>query len=397
MERLFLRFIYFIVPSITIKHSSNMKIRYYLFFTLLFPFTISFAQYNHNISDLKPGFNSQEADDLLKLNFSFLDTTANNQFIDYIPDYTFIYRSPSIGLDNKWDLWLRKYSTAVILLRGTTADPKSLLADFYCALIPAQGEIILPGKDTVKYFLAEDKRAAVHAGFLIGFSYLSRDIQPKLDSLYKKGYHKFLIAGHSQGGSLCYYVSAWLHYLQKNSTYPLLQIKTYASAPPKMGNMYYAYDYDNLTRSEWAFSVVNSADPVPEVPFTTQQIEVDVNEPNPFIELYKKMNGLPLLQRIALKRAFNKMRKGATKSSKAYQKYLGGYSLKFMQKMLPGIEMPDVINSTYFVRPGVQIVLKTNEAYYKFFENNDGPYYHHGIKPYRFLLREYYTGLTPLE
>jgi len=357
----------------------------------------SFSHGQENGRGLQPVFNAKECDELLQLNLAFLDTSKTNAFKDFLAGYRFIYRSPTLGLDNMWDLWMREDSVVVISIRGTTADPKSILADFYCAMLPSNGEVVLPVKDTVRYLLASDNRAAVQAGFLVGFAYMSNDIRPKLDSLYRLGYHQYLVTGHSQGGSLCYYVSSWLHHLKAQAVYPMLTVKTYASAPTKMCNMYFAYDYDNLTRSKWTYNIINAADPIPEVPFTTQQIETDINQPNPFMSLYKKLNDLPWLKRIFLKHAFNKMRRGAEKSSKAYQKYLGGYSEKILKQMLPGLELPKTLNTTYFFRPGVSIVLSTNDRYYQRFDHdNDGPYYHHGIVPYRFLLREYYDGLPPL-
>ncbi|MFT3751253.1 MAG: hypothetical protein QM768_23280 [Agriterribacter sp.] len=346
---------------------------------------------------LKPGFNAKECDEMLQLNFAFLDTTKNNRFENFAHGFRFLYRSEQIGLDNQWDLWMRDDSVVTIVLRGTTANPKSILADFYAAMFSAQSSITIPEKDTITYKLANDPKAAVHAGFLTAFAFLSRDMQPKIDSLYKIGYHNFLVTGHSQGGSLCYFVSSWLLHLKAADVYPGIVVKTYASAPTKVGNMYFAYDYDNLTRSEWTFSIINSADAVPELPFTVQQVEGDINEPNPIMALYKRIDALPFFKRIILKCAFNKMRNGAKKSSKAYQKYLGGYSEKFIKDMLPGLELPKAVNTTYFIRPGVPIILVPNNSYYKRFEVNDGPYYHHGILPYRFLLREYYEGLPEIK
>lgn len=264
---------------------------------------------------------------------------------------------------------------------------------------PAEGHIVLAPGDTLDYQLATHPRAAVHTGFLIGFGYLAKDMLPKLDSLYATGYRNYLVAGHSQGGALSYYISAWLNYLARRGDYPGLRIKTYASAPPKMGNMYFAYDYDNAMRSEWAFSIVNTSDPVPEMPFTTQQVDVDMTEPNPILRLMKRFDDLPFFQRLVLKRAFNKMRRGAAKSSRAYQKYLGGYTAKFIQDMTPGLVIPDTVNTTYFVRPGVPITLMTDNAYVDYFQDlaKEGPYYHHNPTTYRYLLRQYYTGLAELK
>lgn len=338
-----------------------------------------------------PGFNPRECLDLLRLNQSFGDSVGLTRFADYQPGYTFLYRSPALGLDNVWDLWLRSDSTVVILLRGTTADGKSLFANFYCAMVPAQGQVILHKADTLRYQLASHPRAAVHAGWLLGFTFLAKDIAPKLDSLYNRGYHRYVVAGHSQGGALCYYVSAWLWQLQKQARYAALQVKTYASAPPKMGNMYFAYDYDQLTRGNWSFSIVNADDAVPEMPPTIQQLESDMNQPNPLLDLAKLFKKLPFFKRLVLNHAFTKMRKGAIKSSNAYQTYLGKYAGRLLRQAAPDLHLPPSVNSTYFVRPGNPIALLPDQAYYDRFEPiKDGPYYHHGLKPYEFLVRQSY-------
>lgn len=344
----------------------------------------------------QPGFNARECDDLLNLNHTFLDTT-NNRFINYLPGYTFIYRSPNMGLDNAWDLWIRNDSTVIFLLRGTVANAESVLADFFCAMLPAQGKLIMAPNDTLNYQLAADNRAAVHAGFLIGFGFLSKDILPKLDSLYKNGYYNYLVSGHSQGAALSYYISAWMLYLKKNGIYPFLNIKTYASAPPKTGNMYFAYDYDNITRAEWTYSVINTADPIPEMPFTTQQPDVDMNSPNPIFDLKKKIDSMSLAKRIVLNHAFNRMRETARHSSETYQEYLGGYSMKYVRKLLPQVVIPETVNTTYFVTPGVHIVLSADDNYHRYIDSvQNFPYYDHTIAAYRYLLREYYEGLDKL-
>lgn len=342
---------------------------------------------------LKPGFDSKECDESYLLNAAFMDTSANNRFPDFLKGYTFLYRSPAIGLDNVYDLWLREDSTVIITLRGTTADAKSIMADFYCAMFPAKGTIILAkDKAPFSYKLATDPKAAVHGGFLISFAFIAQDLQPRLTELYQKGYRKFMFCGHSQGGALCYYLSAWLMQLRKDKVYPGIQVKTYASASPKMGNIYFVYDYDNAMHGEWSYSIVNTADPVPEVPLTTQQLEIDMNTPNPLINLAKRFDDMSFFKRIVLKHAYNSMRKKARKSSEAYQKYLGGYAGKIIKSMQPGMELPEPVKTTYFLRPGVPITLLENEAYRDHFKSAPN-YFHHGFDAYRYLLRQYYEGL----
>lgn len=362
-----------------------------LSFTLLSAFA---ARSYSRTFKFEPGFDATECEDILRLNFAFSDTAGSQHFTGCPDGYTMYTRTPAVGLDNMADIWLRSDSTVVLMLRGTTARMESILEDFYCAMLPAAGRLQLDKTRTFDYRLADDPRAAVHAGFLIGFAYLADHVRAQLDTLYHKGYRKFIVGGHSQGGALCYYFSAWLLQLKQAGTYPGILIKTYASAAPKMGNMYFAYDYDNTTRSQWSFSIVNTYDPIPEMPFTTQQVVMDMNEPNPILNLMKRFDDLPFFKRIVLKNAFGKMKNRAEKSSEAYQKYLGRHVGDFIHRSLPDLQLPAPVATTYFVRPGVPIILSANRDYLEHYKNAP-TYYHHGLDPYRFLLRAYYEGLPP--
>lgn len=347
-------------------------------------------------SSLAPGFNAKECDDMMVLNATS-DTINSYRSHATLPQYKLLYHSASMGLDNAWNLWVKSDSTLIISLRGTMPTSKSIISDFYCAMFPATGQITLHNQKVFDYNLATESKAAVHGGFLIGFAYLATDIQPKLDSLYKRGYQRYIVTGHSQGGALCFYVSSWLSKLKEDGQYPSLTVKTYASAAPKVGNMFFVNNFDNINKADWAFSVINSADVIPESPLTTQQFEEDMNSPNPFLSLYDKFDKLPLIKRWVLKSAFNKMKKSAIKSSKAYQKYLGEYPEKIIEKMLPGIKLPKAVNTTYFLRPGVNIALQVNERYNEFLKKPNSNLSNHSMPSYQFLLREYYTGLGKLE
>jgi hypothetical protein len=331
------------------------------------------------------GIDLSVADDMFSVNSIFFDSVKT---IDR-SSYQLLYKSQSMGMDNAWALSLKDDSTVIIALRGTTADTKSLLADFYCAMIPAKGSITLDGKGTLEYKLAEDPRAAVHAGFLLGFAYLSKDMLPRIDSLYQSGYRNYIVAGHSQGGALCYYVSAWLLYKVRSGHFKDMSVKTYASASPKVGNMYFAYDYDHLTRNNPTYSIVNALDIVPEMPFTTQQLEEDMNHPNPFIN--PRFKNLPGLQRWFLKRALKRMRKAAVKSARMYQRYLGGYTSSVTAKLLPGTELPSPVKSVYYVRPGIPVSLVPDDSFFKEFEKqlSVSSYFNHDFSAYRFLLKKY--------
>ncbi|HPN72156.1 MAG TPA: hypothetical protein PLZ32_21680, partial [Saprospiraceae bacterium] len=76
---------------------------------------------------------------------------------------------------------------------------------------------------------------------------------PKIDSLYKTGTKEFLIMGHSQGGAIAYLMTSYLYNLQQLGQLPIdIKFKTYCSAAPKPGNLYYAYEYEAMTQGGWA-------------------------------------------------------------------------------------------------------------------------------------------------
>src|SRR5579872_1437129 len=126
---------------------------------------------------LKPGFDKSECLTMLEISARFGDTAYGQKFPE--PEgYKMIYRSPVVGMENLWELWLNDKQMAVISLRGTTQDPVSWLEDFYAAMVPAKGELHLSDSFDFKYELATNPRAAVHIGWLIGTGFLSRDIVP---------------------------------------------------------------------------------------------------------------------------------------------------------------------------------------------------------------------------
>jgi len=232
--------------------------------------------------NLKPYFDKEEYKELLYISAK---TNTPDSVVFKIPapeHHKRIYRSDVIGLDNRWDLWINDNNpVAVISIRGTTGNAVSSLANLYAAMVPAKGELILSKTDTFKYNLAPDNQAAVHVGWLLSMALLSEDIVPHIDSLYDSGIKDFVLMGHSQGGAINYLLTAYLYSLQKQKVLPGdIRFKTYCSAAPKPGNLFFAYYYESITKS-WAFNVVNSADWVPETPISIQTL-ADFNETNLF-------------------------------------------------------------------------------------------------------------------
>ena len=82
---------------------------HFYFILLIFCASTSFSQ-----ATLKSGFDAQEFLDVLHLEWAHQDTSK------YAPsklpaNYKRVYRSPSVGLNNKFDFWLSDDSIGVIL------------------------------------------------------------------------------------------------------------------------------------------------------------------------------------------------------------------------------------------------------------------------------------------
>ena len=340
---------------------------------------------------LKPYFNKSEYRELLLISFR---TTTNEKYYSKYPephDYKMVYQSEEMGLDNLWQLWINRNNTiAVISIRGTTVDPASSLANFYAAMVPAKGELHLAETDTFSYELAENPKAAVHVGWLISMAYLSRDIVPKIDSLYKTGIKDFLLMGHSQGGAINYLLTSYLYDLQHKGVIPGdIRFKTYCSASPKPGNMYYALYYEKLTQNGWAYNVVNSADWVPETPISIQTLS-DINEPNPLVNAKEEIKKLKFPKNLVVKHIYNKLDDLTKDAQRNYEKYLGDLTSKFIKKKLTEFIPPEeYVHSFNYVRTGATIVLYADEEYYNYFEKDQGSFFlHHGLEYYLYLINK---------
>jgi len=338
--------------------------------------------------DLKPYFNTEEYKELLYISAK---TNTPDSVVFNIPApklYKMIYRSKIIGLDNLWDLWLNENNTvAAISIRGTTGKAESSLENLYAAMVPAIGELTLSKTDTFQYHLAPDSNAAVHIGWLLSMAYLSKDIVPKIDSLYNSGVKNILLMGHSQGGAINYLLTAYLYSLQRENKLPNdIRFKTYCSAAPKPGNLFFAYFYENITKNGWAFNVVNSADWVPETPISIQTLD-DFNSTNLFTNAKKEIQNLKFPKNIILKRVYNKLDKPTRKAQKEYEKYLGEMTSKLIMKKLPDFVPPKYYQSNNYVRTGKTVILFADDNYYKKFpEFSSAISTHHNFNAYLYLL-----------
>lgn len=338
---------------------------------------------------LKPGFDKDEYRQMM-----YISARTGAEKPTYYanlpePDYKRIYRSGTMGLDNLWDFWISNSGhTAVISLRGTTGKAESWLNNFYAAMIPAKGSLNLSKTDIFDYDLSADPKAAVHVGWLLSTAYLSRDILPKIDSTYRAGVKDIVIMGHSQGGAIAYLLTAYLYRLQDNGKLPAdIRFKTYCSAGPKPGNLYFSYDYEEHTQEGWAYNVVNAADWVPETPMSIQTLH-DYNTINPFKNAKKMIRKQPFLQRTILRYMFNKLDRPTRKAQRNYERYLGKKTAGMVQKSLKEYQSPAYFHSNDYVRTGAIVVLYPDADYYKLYPNTDDTqlFIHHFHQPYLYLL-----------
>lgn len=340
---------------------------------------------------LKPGFDKQEYLELLKImHKQHIDLDKwSADTITPKPQSSFVYRSASVGIANVWDLWMTKEQIPVISVRGTIDDPVSWLANLYAAMVPARGSLKLEKDFVFNYQLADDPKANVHIGWLISTAYLSRDMVPKIDSCYKAGKKEFLIMGHSQGGAICFLLTSHLERLKTEGKLPKdIRFKTYCSAGPKPGNLYYAYAFENLTRDGWACNVVNTADWVPEVPFSIQT-KNDFNTTNFFVLADPMIKKQKLAGRVIARHVYRKLTKPGLKAQQKYELYLGRMASKSIKKVLPDFEPPKYAECNNYVRTGHTIPLFAKEDYYaKFPDSKTNVWVHHLTAPYLYLANQ---------
>lgn len=337
--------------------------------------------------NLKPGFDKQEYKELFIKYCGWSEDSTLTKGIPESKIWKSLYRSKEVGLLNRWELYENDAQQNAISIRGTVGDKVSWLANFYAAMIPAKGTLKLNDTLTFDYHFAESPRAAVHVGWTVAAGFLFPDILQKIKDQYKKGIKDFIIFGHSQGGAISYLLTAQLKYYQSIGKIPTdIQFKTYCSAAPKPGNLYFAYEYEAMTQTKWSFTVVNAADWVPEVPLSIQTFD-DFNGTNPFKNAKKMIKKQPFPTNLVLNYAYNQLSKHNQKAVKRYHTYLGKYASKMVAKNLNGFNPPEYYHSNNYVRTGTFIVLMPDEAYYKSFPDSEtNVFVHHLFYPYLHLI-----------
>ena len=299
-----------------------------------------------------------------------------------------VYRSEPMGLDNLWELWSGPEHSVVLSLRGTTPRMTSWLANFYAGMVPAKGALVVEPGYHFSYCLAADDRAAVHVGWLLSLAYLSRDILPRLDSLYAAGCRDVTIIGHSQGGAIAYLLMAMLRYRQEAGFYSGLRFKNYASAGPKPGNLYFAYDFEHLCK-HWSYNVVNVADWVPETPVSIQTLD-DFNRTNPFKGAPRLLRKQKFPMNLVLSYSFGRMTRSTRRAERIYRHYLACVAGKGVSRFLKDFQRPEYVHSLNYARAGNYVVLMPDSAYFhRYPENDTNLFVHHLHGPYLYLLKAY--------
>ncbi|TVR41136.1 MAG: hypothetical protein EA392_02335 [Cryomorphaceae bacterium] len=295
-------------------------------------------------AQIEAGFRPDEARDLIALcnSFTFLKEVGSDEEI--IPSsYRRTYDSRSIGMDNRFQVY-RADKHAAIVIRGTTANPSSWMANIYAAMIPAQGAITVDGTP-IPYRFAEDEKAAVHSGYALGVALMSQSVIGQILQLNRDGIYDILITGHSQGGSLATMLRAYLENLPAGTIDDRNRFKTYAFAGPMVGNQAFATEYNyRFSRTQTSFSVVNPDDMVPNFPGGTGD---GVNPINLFTGRsnsndFRSMFVAALFQQFSDSLAVMANKMGAT-------------LLQQLRSSVGNIEMPDALDSYQYTTTGTRI------------------------------------------
>lgn len=355
----------------------------------LFCFLILFLVRSHCFAQhLSPHFNAVEYGELLKLAERSRDTPWTKVTSTPPRDYELVYRSAESGLVNRWDLWKRKDNIGIISIRGTNGTAASWLENFYAGMIPAQGTVKLNDSTAVPYKVAEDPRAYVHAGWMLAVASMGPEMIRKINEYYREGVHEFIIFGHSQGGVIALLMRS---YFQYTSGLPKdIVFKTYASAAPKPGNLYYAYDFDFICRDGWGLRVVNARDWVPETPFSLQTTR-DFNTVSPFTNIKGTLKKQKWPVRSALGYMYGRLDRPAKKASRRMQRILGGMAYKRVKKLLPEYQRPDFVNSHNYTPAGTPVTLYPVKGYdEKFPFDGKNIFINHFPEAYRWELEQIY-------
>lgn len=316
-------------------------------------------------AQLKAGLDTAECISALRLGAEQLKKVDSLSISG--PDWTLVLRSPEVGLYNRLDVWKQGDGTIWVNLRGTTAQSLSWIENFYSVMVPARGSMVLTDGSAVAYDFSDHPRASVHAGWTLGTLELAQMLLPVLDSLYAAGHRDWVISGHSQGGALTYLTTALLKRKQTHGAWAGTRIKSYATAAPKPGNLYFAYSYEHLCGFGWHHTLVNAADWVPETPFSIQTLK-DFNPTNPFRGAREQLKAQPWPKNWVLLGMYGKMEDRLEDAEETFEEYLGEKLFKLaLEPAYPQLQYPETADNLNYARCGTAVMLYPTEAYYSRF------------------------------
>ncbi|MBE0646486.1 MAG: hypothetical protein IH596_01760 [Bacteroidales bacterium] len=372
--------------------------KYLILSQALFSLFILYSCQQPKSVSLVPGYDKTELISLLPVIERTYDSTDLGNFKTPAPvHYTMKYRSPESPLKNRFDIWQSDDGKGLISIRGTILDPAgmSFAAAFYTLMVPASGTVKISDSNTFEYKLAEIQGAGVHLGLLLGLGCMATDILSQIDLLYQDGIRDFYILGHSQGSGLANLATSYLLYLQKDGKLPSdIRFKTYCVANMKSGNLWYAYDYENLTSGGRAFSIQNVVDWVPTVPPTVQN-----STDEPPLSPYTDIHAFFIMSHYPPGPKFDA-------GFEQYSKLIPG-TVEFLlnvvreivspkiHEALPQFVEPETMKSYDFVRMGITIPLIPDSSYFAKFPVNPEPFNvweNHSIYPYYCLLTSGQSG-----
>jgi pimeloyl-ACP methyl ester carboxylesterase len=240
----------------------------------------------------------------------------------------------------------------------------------------------------VPYKLAEDPKAYVHAGWTLAVAAMGPEMISKIKEYYQQGIHEYIIFGHSQGGAIALLMRSFFAY---NEEVPKdVVFKTYASAAPKPGNLYYAYDFDFITRGGWGLRIVNTRDWVPETPFSLQTTR-DFTTVSPFANIKGALNDQKWAVRGVLNYMYGRLDRPTKRSVRRMQRVLGKFAYKRVRKVLPEYQQPDFVASHNYTPAGTPVILYPVKGYdEKFPFDGKNIFTHHMLDPYRWELQQIY-------
>jgi len=303
-------------------------------------------------AQLKPGFEPEEAQDLIAIcnSYTFLELYEDDT--DIIPKgYKKKFTSETIGMDNQFQIYSTG-KTGVIHFRGSTSQVTSWIENMYSAMIPAKGVVKINNKEHT-YQFANDTLAAVHSGYALAILLQAPSLLEQIKQLNAQGIHSILITGHSQGGALATLCRAYLEHLPSETVAAKNQFKTYSFANPMVGNKAFAEEYNTMySADKTSFRIINPADMIQEMP-------VHYDEDKKLINAERIFNTISGKEKLSLKKLSVEF--VARNFERTLANHIGFSNRqieRFVSKVITSIEMPEYTKDINYYKAGAVMTLR---------------------------------------